>query len=406
MLFAAGAIVTAVIVVVMVFAVAFLVGRLDDIGGLRRSSFHLTSPAYSSNKPSKVHSFRGTENNRGHGAPPRSSPTTNTLFSLSEPTQASQGSGDHKESVIWPSARLYPTVSASVEDEKECKADDRDLHETMRTCQDSCFESVSVKIDTAGGLCSRREDASTIYDAEAPASVCNVDNSKTPGYSTGMAMEHMDTRDADAQGPDDAEGNSNRCFGCCRRFGETTKKWTSRLPFKNIRALVVVWQIITAFRTVTSVNFPLSYQRFLTWIDVVNFDFGQILSAFCLLPSVTFYERLSAMTLAPIVLTGVLLLTYQVAKRKAGIGSRGTIARQVAWSRHMAAGLLLSFLVGPIARGVLFSVCSKYLQEFDTIRLFVGLEGDKGKAGEHGIKLLRFATTSLAPTINDLFCCR
>lgn len=132
--------------------------------------------------------------------------------------------------------------------------------------------------------------------------------------------------------------------GCCR-LGPTVKGWMSRLPLDKLKILVVVWQIVTVFPTIAAVEYPPSYARFLDWIDVVNLDLGHIFSATCLLPAVNHYERLLAVTLGPLFLGGVLLCTYQLAKRRAGIGSVGVMGRRSAWSRHMAAGLLLTFLV-------------------------------------------------------------
>lgn len=103
--------------------------------------------------------------------------------------------------------------------------------------------------------------------------------------------------------------------------------------------LVVVWQILTVFPSITLVNFPFSYSRFLDLINVVNLDIGQILAAACVLPALDFYERLLVTTLTPLGLAMALVLTHQLAKRREGS------ARRLAWSRHMAAGLLATFLV-------------------------------------------------------------
>ena len=78
---------------------------------------------------------------------------------------------------------------------------------------------------------------------------------------------------------------------------------------------------------------------------MVNLDIGSIFSASCVLPSINFYLSLLATTLGPLVLTAVLVLTYHMAKARAGIGRAGVMARRAAWSRHVAAGLLLTFLV-------------------------------------------------------------
>ncbi|CAM9298394.1 unnamed protein product, partial [Laminaria digitata] len=83
----------------------------------------------------------------------------------------------------------------------------------------------------------------------------------------------------------------------------------------------------------------------LAWVNIANFDIGDLFSASCLLPSVNFYQRLLAATLTPLLLAGGLVLTYRMAKRRAGIGSTAVIASRAAWSRHVAAGLLLTFLV-------------------------------------------------------------
>lgn len=123
------------------------------------------------------------------------------------------------------------------------------------------------------------------------------------------------------------------------------KRWASRVPLNKLKILVVIWQILTVFPSIASVDFPPLYSRFLSWIDFVNFDIGAIVSASCILPRVSFYPRLLLTTLGPLALALVLVLTYQMAKRRAGVGSPGVTARRMAWSRHMAAGLLLTFLV-------------------------------------------------------------
>ncbi|CAM9737553.1 unnamed protein product, partial [Laminaria digitata] len=124
----------------------------------------------------------------------------------------------------------------------------------------------------------------------------------------------------------------------------------------KLKILVVVWQILTAFSSITGVEFPASYARFLTWISVVNLDIGDLFSASCGLPSLNFYVRLLVSTLAPLLLMAVLVLTYRMAKRRAGLGRAGVIAKRDAWSRHVAAGLLLSFLVFTSVSTVVFKV--------------------------------------------------
>ena len=103
--------------------------------------------------------------------------------------------------------------------------------------------------------------------------------------------------------------------------------------------------------SITGVEFPSSYSLFLSWINVLNFDLGYILSASCVLPSVNFYGRLLATTISPFVVAAGLALTYHMAKRWAGIGSAGVRAKTAAWSRHIQAGLLLTFLVMILCTG-------------------------------------------------------
>ena len=128
-------------------------------------------------------------------------------------------------------------------------------------------------------------------------------------------------------------------------LGDKVKRWVSRLPLDKLKIIVVVWQILTLSSSITGIEFPESYSKFLSWISVVNLDIRNIFSASCILPSVNFYVGLLVSTLAPLLLIALLVLTYQIAKYRAGIEESAEVARRAAWSRHMAAGLLLTFLV-------------------------------------------------------------
>ena len=127
--------------------------------------------------------------------------------------------------------------------------------------------------------------------------------------------------------------------------GDKVKSWVSILPLDKLKIIVVVWQILTGFSGITGVEYPASYSTFLSWLNVVNLDLGSIFSASCVLPSANFYLSLLLTTLTPLGLAAVLVFTFHMAKHRAGIGSAGVIARRAAWSRHVAAGLLLTFLV-------------------------------------------------------------
>ncbi|CAN0013701.1 unnamed protein product [Ectocarpus sp. 6 AP-2014] len=151
-----------------------------------------------------------------------------------------------------------------------------------------------------------------------------------------------DTDGEDDHAPPMARGGDQP--GCCGQ-GEKIKRWAARLPMDKLKILVVVWQILSVFPSITAVDFPPAYARFLSWIDMLSFDLGHVLSASCVFPVMDFYQSLLLTTLGPLGVAMVLVLTYWIAKRRAGAGSAGSLMRRAAWSRHMAAGLLLSFLV-------------------------------------------------------------
>ena len=191
------------------------------------------------------------------------------------------------------------------------------------------------------------------------AGVDAFDSAGRPGASDAGRLARRPPRPSAVAGADTGTGLSgarlNRGVGgevggggkakCCG-FGEKIKRLMALLPLNKLKILVVVWQILAVFSGITGIQFPASYSTFLSWISVVNLDLGSIFSASCMLPSINFYLSLLATTLGPLVLMGVLMLTYHMAKGRAGIGSAGVIARRAAWSRHVAAGLLLTFLVG------------------------------------------------------------
>lgn len=150
-----------------------------------------------------------------------------------------------------------------------------------------------------------------------------------------------------------SDADKSKHVACCG-LGERLKRCASRVPPNKLKILVVVWQILTVFPSITLVDYPVSYSRFLDLIDFVNLDIGQILAAACFVPTLDFYERLLVSTLTPVGLAMALVLTYQLAKRREGS------ARLFAWSRHTAAGLLVTFLVSFVrvaACGDSFRMC-------------------------------------------------
>ncbi|CAN0475629.1 unnamed protein product, partial [Ectocarpus sp. 12 AP-2014] len=174
----------------------------------------------------------------------------------------------------------------------------------------------------------------------------------TPGPSSGGGDGGGVQADRDR--PSEGWRKEDEKSAACCGIGEKIKRWAARLPMDKLKILVVVWQILTVFPTITGAEFPPAYAQFLSIIDFINLDIGSIFAGTCILPRVSFYQRLLVTTLTPIALAGVLLLTYTMAKGRAGIGSASVVARKAAWSRHMAAGLLLTFLVFTSTSTVVF----------------------------------------------------
>ncbi|CAM9779108.1 unnamed protein product [Ectocarpus sp. 13 AM-2016] len=106
-----------------------------------------------------------------------------------------------------------------------------------------------------------------------------------------------DTDSEDDHAPPRARGGGQP--GCCGQ-GEKIKRWAARLPMDKMKILVVVWQILSVFPSINAVDFPPAYVRFLSWIDMLSFDRGHVLSASCVFPVVNFYQSLLVTTLVPL----------------------------------------------------------------------------------------------------------
>lgn len=139
-------------------------------------------------------------------------------------------------------------------------------------------------------------------------------------------------------------GGIGRGKGKCCGLGETVKRWATRLPSDKKKILVVVRQISNVFSGIAGVQFPASYAASMSWLKIVNLDIGQLVSALCVLPPVNFLMRLLVATLTALLYAVGLVLTYRMAKCRAGTSSAGVIARRDAWSMHAAGWLLPMFL--------------------------------------------------------------
>lgn len=215
---------------------------------------------------------------------------------------------------------------------------DLDVAERVYTLQPIVGTSAvgNAAVGTAVGL----PDVSGIHDSYAGMRV-NRRSQTSTAAGAGVGADVAAGTAADGARSNHDGTRKPKCCG----LGGIIKRWASRLPFDKIKILVVVWQILTVFSGIAGVQFPASYANFLSWLNVVNLDIGQLFSASCVLPPVSFYARLLVATLTPFVFAAALVLTYRMALRRSGIGSAGVTARRDAWSRHAAAGLLLTFLV-------------------------------------------------------------
>lgn len=254
-----------------------------------------------------------------------------------------------KTSKIGPKAnskskRLVPKIAPTLEVEP-CDANDRAKKPPSRSASDSdhpggIYRTPTGPLGAVNGIGIELSDVPVASNGSP-----DMNDEPAPRGSRQLPAAGIAVGGPYA-GRDVDVGSTRRATSKCCGFSKKAKHWISILPLDKLKVLVVVWQIIAVSSSITGVEFPDSYARFLSWITVVNLDIGSILSALCVLPSVNFYVRLLVSTLSPLVLAAVLVLTYHLAKIKAGIGSAGVIARRSAWSRHVAAGLLLTFLVG------------------------------------------------------------
>ena len=366
LLISAGALFSLALLVLLALAVIFLVGGLDAVDSVRQS----VSRKLSRGKRSTSRRWRFTPEASFRGRPlPRLGAKIDSLdttvapaydFEVEDSRRAAVGAdSSHRTSHRQWSTSNHRRVSPSIGSEPD--------HEVRAGFDESAMPDHGVW----GGV-----DAPDVTGREARA---RVDAPGTPGgYATGdvgvSAHGHArrsavaDTGtgagggvgegagvdgEAAVGGVEAEEGGKKKCCG----FGDKVKRLLSRLPLDKLKILVVVWQILTVFSSITGVEFPATYAAFLSWINVVNLDIGNIFSASCLLPTTNFYVRLLVTTLAPLVLATALVITYHLAKSRAGIGRAGVIARRAAWSRHVAAWLLLTFLVRGLFTISRFCLC-------------------------------------------------
>lgn len=87
--------------------------------------------------------------------------------------------------------------------------------------------------------------------------------------------------------------------------------------------------------------FPDIYEKFLSVLNVVNFNLGFILSVSCIIDT-NFYGRLFFATIGPLVVFGALAGTYAVSKSR---NRHSPAGMQAAKSKHLSIALFISFVV-------------------------------------------------------------
>lgn len=100
---------------------------------------------------------------------------------------------------------------------------------------------------------------------------------------------------------------------------------------------------ILQFASVTDVIYPGVYQTFLTAIDNVNLDIGIVASAGCQWSDIDFHDRLVVGTTFPLVVLGLLGMTYRIALHRSS-GSADSVSDTIR-NRHISAVIFVLFFV-------------------------------------------------------------
>lgn len=97
--------------------------------------------------------------------------------------------------------------------------------------------------------------------------------------------------------------------------------------------------------------YPEIYETFLGYVDVVNLDLAWMMSAGCLIDT-DFYDSLLVSTIGPLVMTGLVLLSRTVMRRR--YPANDQIKRSKSDRRHASAIFWVSFLVYSKTSGTIF----------------------------------------------------
>lgn len=120
------------------------------------------------------------------------------------------------------------------------------------------------------------------------------------------------------------------------------------------------------FTSVVNVLYPGVYERFLSVVNLVNFDLGLISSVSCVM-DVNFYDRLVFATVSPLAVFGALGLTYAVARSRNRHSPAGLRA---ATGKHLSLALFVMFIVYSSVSFIVFQtfVCETLDNEVTYLR--------------------------------------
>eukprot|EP00752_Nemacystus_decipiens_P009937 g8861.t1 len=149
-----------------------------------------------------------------------------------------------------------------------------------------------------------------------------------------------------------------RTRACLERVGRY-------IPLQSVKIVLVSWQILTQFTSVANVTFPGVYQRFLSGLEIFNFDLSWVLSAGCIV-DVDFHDRLLMLTIGPMAAMLFLAATYATAAR---INRGHAEALQVIWNKHVSILILLTFFVYSSVSSTLFKTCA--CEELDDQKIYL-----------------------------------
>ena len=103
-----------------------------------------------------------------------------------------------------------------------------------------------------------------------------------------------------------------------------------------------------------NVTFPNVYQDFLDGVNILNFDLSWVASPGCFM-NYDFYNRLLLTTIGPVGTTGLLGVTYAIAKRR---NRASEIALRTVRQKHASAALFMAFLLYSSVSSVVFQTFS------------------------------------------------